>query len=723
MRTLLTLVVVLVTALGSIAQTETGTTKPNYTMEDVWQRFTFYPRSVYGIRSMNDGEHYTTLEDNKIKQFRYKDGKETKVIFEFKTDKSFKIDEYKFNKDETKLLLSTNTEPIYRHSYKADFYIYDIKNQTLTIVSKNGKQQLVSISPDGKKMAFVRDNNLYYMSLSDLKEVAITNDGKKNSIINGAPDWVYEEEFSFAKAFEWSPNSDKIAFLKFDESKVKEYTMPMYTGLYPNLYTFKYPKAGEDNSKVTLHIYDFNKNKTNDIDLGKAYEYIPRIQWTKDNNTLSVQILNRLQNEFDIAFVNSETGKSQIIYSDKNDTYIEINDNLTFTEDGKQFIFTHEQSGFNHLYLYDINGKLVRQITKGDWEVIDFKGYNPKNKKLYYTSTETSATERLLYEIKIDGTHKKQLSKKQGLNSVEFSKGHKYYINTFSSAHEPTVVSLHNGSGKKIRTLAENSRMLEVLNKYNWSKKEFLTVKNSEGQDLNAWMIKPAQFDPNKKYPVFMIVYGGPGQQTVMNRWDYNAMWHNLLAQKGYIVFSVDNRGTDARGYKFRRATYGQMGKAESQDQADAAKYLKSLPYVDGTRIGIWGWSYGGYMSTLCLEKYPEIFSMAIAVAPVTNWRYYDSVYSERYLGLPSENPEGYDANSPTNPELVKQIKGKYLLIHGSADDNVHMQNALELSKLLIEANFDYEQMIYPNKNHGIYGGNTRLHLFNKMTKFIEENL
>jgi dipeptidyl-peptidase-4 len=315
------------------------------------------------------------------------------------------------------------------------------------------------------------------------------------------------------------------------------------------------------------------------------------------------------------------------------------------------------------------------------------------------------------------------LSENRGNNSVEFSKGHKYYINTWSSAQQPYVVSLHSGSGKIIRNLADNKKMFEVLNQYNWSPKEFLTVKNSEGQDLNAWMIKPANFDPAKKYPVYMVVYGGPGQQTVMNQWDYTATWYNLLAQKGYIVFSVDNRGTDGRGYQFRRATYGQMGKVESQDQADAAKYLQSLAYVDADRIGIQGWSYGGYMSTLCLEKYPEIFKMAIAVAPVTNWRFYDSVYSERYLGLPSDNPEGYDANSPTNPELVKNMKGHFLLIHGSADDNVHLQNTMELSKLLIEANFDYQEMIYPNKNHSIYGGNTRMHLFNKMTKFIEENL
>lgn len=720
------ILVLVATFLLTISNGYAQNSKPNYTIEDIWQRYSFYPRTVRGIRSMNDGAHYTTLEANKIKQYKYKDGKLVKELFAFSQiegAKEFNIDEYYFNKDESKILFSSDTEPIYRHSFRANFYLFDIKTKSIKNLSETGKQQLMGFSPDGKKIAFVRDNNLYYLDLNTMQEIAVTNDGEKNNIINGAPDWVYEEEFSFSKAYEWSPNSQSIAYIRFDESKVKEYSMPMYTELYPNPYTFKYPKAGEENSKVTVHIYSLDSKKTQNIDLGTEYEYIPRIQWTKDENTLSIQRMNRLQNHLDIVFADAKTGNTTVIYTDKNDTYIEIYDNLTFTEDGKNFIFSNEKSGYNHLYLYDINGKEVNQITKGDWEVIDFKGYDSKTKKLYYISTEKSATERVLYEVKIDGSSKKQLSKKSGVNSVEFSKGFKYYINTWSSANNPYEVSLHAGSGKIIRELKNNNQMFEMLNKYNWSPKEFLKVKNVEGTDLNAWMIKPANFDTKKKYPVYMVVYGGPGQQTVMNQWDYNAMWYNFLAQQGYIVFSVDNRGTDARGYKFRRTTYGQMGKLEAEDQASGAKYLQSLDYVDANRIGIQGWSYGGYMSTLCLEKYPDLFKMAIAVAPVTNWRYYDSVYSERYLGLPQDNAKGYDANSPTNPELVKQLKGKFLLVHGSADDNVHLQNTMELSKLLIEANFDYDQFIYPNKNHGIYGGNTRLHLFNKMTRFTLENL
>ena len=709
-------------SLGSFAQES----KPSYGMEDVWQRYSFYPRTVRGIRSMNDGEHYTTLEGNKIKQYKYKNGKLVKNIFDFaeiKTEEKFEIDDYYFNKDESNILFSTETEPIYRHSFRAKFYLYDTKNKTVKNLSTEGKQQLMGFSPDGTKIAFVRKNNLYYLDLNTKKEVAVTSDGEKNKIINGAPDWVYEEEFSFSKAYEWSPNSESIAFLRFDESAVKEYSMPIYNGLYPENYTFKYPKAGEDNSKVSVHIYNLSSTKTVKVDLGKEYEYIPRIQWTENENTLSIQRLNRLQNQLDILFADAKTGTANLVYSDKNDTYIEIYDNLTFTPDGKNFIFSNEKSGYNHLYLYDINGNEIRQITKGEWEVVDFKGYNSKTGKLYYISTENSPIQRMLYEIKLDGTAKKQLSAKEGYNDVEFSKGFKYYINTWSSAYNPYIVSLHTGSGKQIRELLNNEQMFSTLNKYQWTNKEFFTIKNSEGDDLNAWMIKPANFDSSKKYPVYMVVYGGPGQQTVMDMWDYNALWHNLLAQEGYIVVSVDNRGTDGRGYKFKRETYGQMGKLEAQDQADAAKYMQSLDFVDANRIGIQGWSYGGYMSTLCLEKYPEIFKMAIAVAPVTNWRYYDSVYSERYLGLPKDNAKGYDANSPTNPELVKQLKGKYLLVHGSADDNVHLQNTMELSLLLIQANFDYDQFIYPNKNHGIYGGNTRIHLFNKMNKFILENL
>lgn len=722
MRLVLVSLVSFLLSISSFTQAQ----KPDYTIADIWQTYAFYPRTVYGIRSMNNGESYTTLENNKIKQYAYKNGKFVKDIFEFSMVKdahSFSIDDYNFNEDETKILLSTETEPIYRHSFKAHFYLFDIKTKTLKNLSEEGPQQLMSFSPDGQKMAYVKDNNLFYIDLKTNQVVQMTTDGEKNKIINGAPDWVYEEEFSFAQAYEWSPNSQSIAFLRFDESQVPEYNMPIYNQLYPENYTFKYPKAGEDNSKVTVHIYNIADNKTQVLDLGKDYEYIPRIQWTKDANILCVQRLNRLQNQLDLIFANAQTGQTKTIYSDKNDTYIEIYDHLTFTDDGQQFIFSNETSGYNHLYLYDIEGKEIHQITKGDWEVIDFKGYNPKTKKLYYISTETSPTQRVLYEINIDGSSKKQLSEQLGVNDVEFSNGFKYYINTWSSAKNPPIVNLYTGSGKKIRELKNNEQMFELLTKYNWSPKTFLTVKNSEGIDLNAWMIKPAKFDSTKQYPVYMVVYGGPGQQTVMDQWAYDALWHNYLAQQGYIVFSVDNRGTDGRGYQFRRATYGQMGKLEAQDQADAAKYLQSLPFVDGTRIGIQGWSYGGYMSTLCLEKYPAIFRMAIAVAPVTNWRYYDSVYSERYLGLPKDNADGYDANSPTNPNLVKQMKGKYLLVHGSADDNVHLQNSMELSKLLIESNFDFDQFIYPNKNHGIYGGNTRLHLFNKLSQYVKTNL
>lgn len=722
MRLIFVIASTILLSLGGFSQDS----KPTYGMEDVWQRYSFYARTVNGIRSMNDGEHYTTLEGNKVKQYKYKNGKLVKNIFDFleiDTKETFNIDEYYFNKDESKILFSTETEPIYRHSFRAKFYLYEIKSKTIKNLSVDEKQQLMGFSPDGTKIAFVRKNNLYYLDLATNEEVAVTTDGEKNKIINGAPDWVYEEEFSFSKAYEWSPNSESIAFLRFDESAVEQYNMPIYNSLYPEIYTFKYPKAGEKNSKVTVHIYNLDSKKTLKLDLGKEYEYIPRIKWTENENTLSIQRLNRLQNQLDILFADAKTGAVNLIYSDKNDTYIEVYDNLIFTSDGKNFIFSNEKSGYNHLYLYDINGNEIRQITKGDWEIIDFKGYNPKTGKLYYISTENSPIERMLYEIKLDGTAKKQLSVNNGNNSVEFSKGFKYYINTWSSANNPYIVSLHTGSGKQIRELKNNEQMFSILNKYQWSPKEFFTIKNTDGVDLNAWIIKPANFDASKKYPVYMVVYGGPGQQTVMNNWDYNALWHNLLAQEGYIVVSVDNRGTDGRGYDFRRATYGQMGKLEAQDQADAAKYLQGLDYIDADRIGIQGWSYGGYMSTLCLEKYPEIFKMAIAVAPVTNWRYYDSVYSERYLGLPKDNAKGYDANSPTNPELIKQLKGKYLLVHGAADDNVHLQNTMELSKLLIQANFDYDQFIYPNKNHGIYGGNTRIHLFNKMNKFILKNL
>jgi len=694
----------------------------NISLEDIWLSPKFYPKRIQEIRSMNDGEHYCFLQSNKIIRYKYKTAKEVDVIYDAKKD-DIQIDDYQFNASEKKILLATESEAIYRHSFSAYYYIYDIKEKTLIPLSKNGKQQLAEFSPCGKKIAFVRENNLFLYDIATNAEVQITTDGKQKHIINGTTDWVYEEEFALTKGFYWSPKGDKIAYYKMDESEVKEFCMMIYGNLYPEKYEYKYPKAGEDNSIVDIYIYDLQKNNHQKIDLGEETDiYIPRIAWTRSNDFLAIQRLNRLQNHLEILKVNVNDFSIQAIYNEKNKYYIDITDNLYFLENGNEFIISSEQDGYNHLYLYDINGNFVRQLTKGNWDVVEFSGYDEENQVFYYISTEDSPINHLLYSTNIKGEDKKLLSKEKGFHHADFSNNFQYYINSYSDINTPHIYRIYNAKGKEIHCLEDNKNLRDYIKEANFSSAEFFSFTTSEDVKLNGWMIKPPDFDSNKKYPVLMHVYGGPGSQTVKNSWGYfNYVWHQMLAQNGYIVVSVDNRGTGGRGEEFKKCTYLQLGKLETIDQIEAAKYLRNLSYVDKDRIGIWGWSYGGYMSTLCLTKGADYFSTAIAVAPVTNWRYYDNIYTERFMRTPQENADGYDNNSPILD--VKKMKGKYLLIHGTADDNVHVQNAYDLVTALVNANKQFEMQFYPNKNHGIYGGYTRYHLYKRMTEFIYQNL
>lgn len=706
------------------------------TLDDIWVNGIFAAKGVNGLISMPDGQHYTSLETNKqgnethIVKYKYSTGKVTDTIIKSSElipvglSKPISIDAYEFSENGEKILLATETEHIYRHSTCENYYVYNLKTHQLDKVANGDKQMYATLSPDGNKVAFVRNNNFFIKDLVSGKESAITSDGKTNYIINGATDWVYEEEFSFSQAYEWSPDGSKLAYYKFDESRVKEFEMSEYNAnLYPTVYRYKYPKAGEDNSIVSIHVYDLITNKTTNIDIGKeTNQYIPRIKWTDDTALLSVLRMNRLQNKLELLLANSSTGEATIILTEESKTYIEITDNLTFLNGNKSFIWSSDRDGFNHLYLYNINGNLVNQITKGEWDVIEFKGFDKKSKTLFYTSNETATSEECLYAIRPDGSAKKKLSTNAGTNSVEFNTGFNYYINVFSNVNTPPYTTLHTSSGKLIRILESNAELKTKLEGYNASKKEFFTFNTSEGLKLNGWMMKPTNFDATKKYPVLLTFYGGPGHNEVINRWGGNSyMWHSLLTKKGYIVACVDNRGTELRGRDFKKCTYKQLGKLETEDQIEVAKYLGGLTYVDKTRIGVQGWSFGGYLSLLCMTKGVNYFKTGIAVAPVTNWRFYDSIYTERYLSTPQENPKGYDENSPIN--FADMLKGKLLLIHGSADDNVHLQNTIEMSRSLIKANKQFEQFIYPDKNHGIYGGNTRLHLYTKMTNFIVGNL
>ena len=695
-------------------------------LEDIWASRIFSPQQVWGINSMNDGIHYSSLNRGDssiyITEYSYETGDSVGLIIDSKNLEDIVFNSYNFSGNEEKILLPTETESIYRYSSRSKYYIYDRNSIKIEPLSY-GKQRLAKFSPDATKVAFVRENNIFIKDLISNTEKQVTSDGEINKVINGATDWVYEEEFAFDNGMQWNSNGSQLAFYRFNEENVPEFSMDMFTSLYPNQIQFKYPKAGEANSSVEIFIFDLNTTKTTKAEIDTEEEfYIPRIKWTKNENILSVQRMNRHQNQLDFLLVDSKDGSSKNIFSETDPAYIDISDNLTFLNDGNHFIWTSEKSGYNHIYLYNINGKQVRKLTKGDYDITDLYGVDESNNMVYFASAERSAMQRDVYSVKLNGKGKKVLTNKLGTNSGTFSSSFKFFINQHSDANSPYFFSLYDNQGNEIRTLKDNAELKNRLSEFSLSQKEFFDFNTSEGNLLNGWIMKPHDFEETKKYPVFMYLYGGPGSQQVTDSWGgSNFMWFQMLTQQGYIVVCVDNRGTGARGTEFKKCTYQQLGKLETEDQIEANRYLASLPFVDGSRIGIFGWSYGGYMSSLCLLKGADDFKMAIAVAPVTNWRYYDSIYTERYMRTPQENASGYDDNSPINH--VDKLKGKYLLIHGSADDNVHYQNTMEMSQALINANKPFDMFIYPNKNHGIYGGLTRLHLFSKMTEFIKENL
>ncbi|WP_417612380.1 S9 family peptidase [Owenweeksia hongkongensis] len=702
------------------------------TLEDVWKRYEFAARSTSALNSMNDGLHYTaiTKTDNgpTLEKFSYKTGESVGLIIsanviEEQTGKRVNFVDYEFSPNEDKVLLATDQESIYRHSSKSRYYVYDLKNGKLDSLATEGKQQLATFSPTRNQVAFVKDNRLHIQDFdSGSRELVSFGKGEDDAFIAGAVDWVYEEEFSFHKGFEWSPNGDYIAYYQTDEREVPQFTMDIYgKGLYPSEDEFKYPKAGEPNSDVSIHLFDVKKKADTKVELTNDYEYIPRIKWTTEDDELVIYSMNRLQNQLTLWKVDAKNAGANVLYQENAPAYLEINDNLRFLKDGS-FIWTSERDGFMHIYHMGKDGSIKKQITKGNWDVTQFYGFDEDSKTLYYQAAEESPMERAVYSIKLDGSGKKKLSTQKGWNDAEFSNGFKFYINTYSSKDVPTLETLHNSKGEVLRTITDNAALKTKLRSYDIAQKNFFKFENEEGTELNGWMIKPQNFEEGKKYPVLMFVYGGPGSQTVKNQYDgFNHFYYQSLANQGYIIVSVDNRGTGARGRDFRTVTYKQLGKYEIEDQISAAKYLGGLPYVDKGRIGIWGWSYGGYMSSLGLTKGAEVFTMAIAVAPVTNWRFYDSIYTERYMDTPQNNGNGYDDNSPINH--VEKMRGKYLLVHGSADDNVHVQNTMRMISALVAADKQFDLFIYPDKNHGIYGGNTRFHLYKMMNDFILENL
>lgn len=704
-------------------------------LNDVVGNSIFSQKTVSGLRSMNDGLNYTTLEaGNKIVRYSYKAENKLDEIFNLSKIENApfsSFSDYAFSNDETKILFTTKKESIYRHSFSSEYYVWNLTTKEMIPLSVNGAQQLATFSPDGERVAFFRNNNLFIKSLKFGTESQVTRDGKKNEIINGAPDWVYEEEFSYNKAFEWSPDSKFLAFVKFNESEVPMFNMQMFQGqnpelkenqLYPGNYSYKYPKAGEKNSVVSVHIYDLMSKSSVTAEVGDDQEqYIPRIKWTADASDLAIMKVNRLQNKLDIVLANPYTGDTRAFFTEKNKRYIceDFYDDFIFLPDNKYIVLNSERNGYSHLYLYDRQGFEVKQLTDGKFDVMEFYGFDPLKKVFYYQAAKESPLRREVYFVSLDGKKSGKLSTQSGINRAVFSAGQKYYINYFNNAETPNLVTLHDQTGKLIRTLEDNSDLKKLMKEYSISKKEFFTFKTSEGVELNGWMLKPANFDPAKKYPVLMTQYSGPNRQKVLDSLVIN--WNEYLAQEGFVVACVDPRGTGARGEEFRKMTYQQLGKYESDDHIEAARYLGTLPYVDKNNIGIWGWSYGGFIAALCMEKGADVFKAGISVAAVTNWRFYDSVYTERYMRTPKENPDGYDDNSPLSH--AGKIKGDFLLIHGSADDNVHFQNAMEFSERMVQAGVQFDMAFYTNRNHNINGGDTSMHLYTKMTNWMKDKL
>ena len=690
----------------------------------------FRAEYLSALRSMNNGKEYSVYNyDRKSKNstidvYDYKTGDKVRTLLNTAEIEGIDyIISYQFSDDETKLLLATKLKQIYRRSSVGIYYVYDLNLKELTLVSDHQIQE-PTFNGDSSKLAYGYNNNLFVKDLNSGETKQLTSDGKVNRIINGITDWVYEEEFSVVRAFDWNISGDKIAFIRFDETEVPEFLMDiMGNELYPTQQVFKYPKAGEKNAEVSLHIYDLKTDQISQVDLsGFNNYYIPRIKWTKDSSLLSVQLLNRPQNKLDLILVDvSNKNATSLLHQESDDAYVSVNDDLTFLKNNK-FIWTSEKSGWNHIYLYDENGKNEQQITSGSWEVTSYYGFDENTGLLFYNSTQNGSINRDVYSVSLKGKKTKRLTLKTGFNNASFSKDFSYFINTYSSATIPYTYTLNESkNGKVVREIKNNKDLVNKLKEYKISPKEYSTLLIN-GNLLNMYTLKPLNFDETKKYPLFLYQYSGPGSQSVSNQWiGGNDYWHQMLVQDGIIVVCVDGRGTGFKGRDFKKMTQLELGKYEVEDQIAVAKKLGELPYIDSSRIGIWGWSYGGFMSSNCLFQASDIFSMAIAVAPVSSWRFYDAIYTERYMHTPQENPLGYDLNSPIT--YADKLEGDFLLIHGAADDNVHLQNTLRLSEALIQADKDFEWAIYPDKNHSIYGGKTRSHLYKKMTKFVKESL
>lgn len=721
-------------ALSIMLLTSIAAQQKQLELEDFVTRGTFRPKQVNGLRPMKDGAHYTVLEENgaRIVKYAYATGQQAGVVVDIPNLKSTpiqSIEGYEFSDDETKVLVYANRENIYRRSFRADYYVIDVARREIEPLSERGKQQAATFAPNGHSVAFVRNNNIHIKNLRFRTEAAITSDGKVNEIINGVPDWVYEEEFGFSRAFEWSPNSEELAFIRFDETAVREFAFPVYRGsnpandeyeLYPGEYRYKYPKAGTTNSRVSVHVFNIRNRTTKEMELGTDDKYVPRIMWTTQSDQVAIVTLNRRQNQLNLFLANPSSGVARLIFTDRNERYVseDVLDNIVFLEDGRHFVYVGELDGYNHIHLFGVDGRQIRQVTTGSWDVTEYFGFDARNRLFFFQAAAESPLRREVYSIRMDGTRLTRLTPENGTNSAWFSTDFGFYIVEHSSMQTPPVYTVYNRAGRQLRTIESNADLKSKIAGYDMPRKEFFSFKTSEGIDLNGWMIKPIGFSANKQYPVLMTQYSGPNSQRVLDRWESG--WEYYLASQGYLVVCVDGRGTGARGEMFRKQTYMHLGRMESDDQIEAARFLAQQAYVDATRIGIWGWSFGGFITSLSMSR-SDVFRTGIAVAPVTDWRFYDTAYTERFMRMPRENPSGYATTSPLN--LAENLHGRLFLIHGTADDNVHFQNVLEYADRLVQSGKQFDMFVYPNRNHSIAGGNVRHHLYQMMFQYLERNL
>jgi dipeptidyl-peptidase 4 len=696
------------------------------TMEHIWSKGTFTPKKIESIYWFKDSKSFAGLNGNRIMQFFVDQDSRGKVLLDG-NEINLVISDFSFNSEENKVLFLANKQKIWRRSFFGEYFIYDLDAGTLKPLADQGRQAYATFSPDGKKVAFVRDNDLFIKVLEKGEEKRITGDGSPQGIVNGAGDWVYEEEFEMTRAFCWSPESDKLAYLKFDQDSVPLYPIQKWNGLYTEIDGLKYPKPGENISRVKLIIYHLEDEKEVEVNLGAEPDiYIPSLQWTRKNDILSAFRLNRAQDKLEVLHIGAHSGMAQIILIDAARTYVDFNflNELTYLKDGESFIYPSEKSGYKHYFHFDMSGNLLRQVTSGEWEVDELISADSKSGLLYYTSTEDSPLERHLYEISLKGKKKRKVSTIPGWHKVQISPDGKYYLDQFSNlSTAPSLSIFSTGNSKSIVEIESNPALEEKRLSFGLRVPELIQFETVDSVFLNGYVITPGNMQPENKYPVLIYVYGGPGSQKVRNEWlfEKRELWHQYMVQKGYVVYCFDNRGTGGRGVEFKKMVFRNLGKLESDDQIHIAKEIREIPFVDSARIGIWGWSYGGYMSAICKFLEPELFRLAVSVAPVSHWKFYDAVYTERYMGKPKKNPQGYDAFCPLN--LAEKLKGDFLLIHAGGDDNVHIQNSMELAQKLIDEEKPFDFFVYPSGDHSINTGKSREHVYQKISDYLIEKL